>query len=137
MNTKTIDQEVQKLAHRMADVDHEIALIEMVDEAIQKKTFHHRARKFVESLMTQRELIIQRRVSHKNPYQMLKIIDHLRVNLDAASPKDRSMARYFILYEEEIRSLIPGSYPNKRYETFIFLRDQARDIHNRQLSIND
>jgi len=65
---------------------------------------------------------------------MLKIIDHLRVNLGVAGTKDRSMARFFLMNEDDISGLIPGKYPNKLYSKFISLRDQAREINNRQLS---
>jgi hypothetical protein len=90
------------------------------------------ARKYIESIMKQRQLIIDRHIGHKNDYQMMKIIDHLKVNLDAAGRNDLAMSRYFIINEEEIRSLIPGSYPNKRFEDLISLRDQAKEIMNRQ-----
>lgn len=127
--------EIDKLIKRLEDTDHAIALVEMVDKEILKSTFHCRARRFVCSLMKQREIIIRCQASHKNPYEMLKAIDHLRVNLDATGEKDRPMARYFLMNEDEIRSLIPGSYPNGHYHKFIALRDQAREINKRQLSL--
>lgn len=109
---------------------HAIDLMDMVDEAILKNTFHARARKFVSSLIRQREIILNHHAGHKNPCQMYKAIDRLRINLEAIGNKNSAMARYFIIYEEEIRSLIPGSSPNKRFSDFIALRDEARDINN-------
>lgn len=130
-----METQVEQFCQRLEQAERDIALIEMVESSIIKKTFHFRCRKFVESLIKQRQLIIDRHVSLKNTSQMLNTIDHLKVNLDAASPKDRTMARYFLLYEEEIRSLIPGSYPNKRFDDFISFRDQAREINSRQLTV--
>lgn len=135
MDTKTLNRNVDSFVDRIQEANHQVALIEMVEEAIVKQTFHYRSRKFIESLMRQREIIIDRHKSQKNPYQMLKTIDHLRVNLAAAGCKDRYMARFFLMNEEDIRSLIPGQFPNKRFDDFIALRDQAREINNRQLSV--
>lgn len=120
---------INKLSKKLDQVDHEIALMDMVDEAILKTGFHSRARSFVESLIRQREIILNHHAGHKNPCQMYKAIDRLRINLEATGNKNTAMARYFIIYEEEIRSLIPGSSPNKRFEDFITLRDQAREIN--------
>ena len=126
---------IETLTKKLDQADREIALMDMVEKAIVKTTFHFKARQFVNMLIRQRQVIINRGASHKNPYEMLKAIDHLRVNLDATGSKDRPMARYFLINEEEIRSLIPGSYPNKHYEKFIALRDQAREINSRQISL--
>jgi hypothetical protein len=130
-----MEDQINKLINRLENLDREIALVELVDKAIVKTTFHFRARQFVTSLIKQREIILNHRASHKNPCQMFKAIDHLKVNLEATGQKDRPMARYFIIYEEEIRSLIPGAYPNKRFEDFIALRDQAREINSRHIPV--
>jgi hypothetical protein len=130
-NQITMEDQINKLINRLENVDREIALVDMIDKEITKTTFHSRARQFITSLLKQRQLIIDRGASHKNVYEMLKIIDHLKVNLDAAGMKDLSMSKFFLINEVDIRSLIPGSYPNKIYEKFIALRDQAREIKNR------
>lgn len=132
---KEMEELINKTLKRLEKADEEIALIEMVEKSIIKSTFHFRARKFVESLIKQREIILDHQAGHKNPCQMYKAIDHLKVNLDATGSKDRFMARFFLMNEEEIRSLIPGSFPNKRFEDFIALRDQAREINKRQLPL--
>lgn len=120
---------------RLEESDREIALVDMVDKAIVTTTFHFRARKFIQSLINQRQLIVNRKASHKNPCLMLKTIDHLKVNLDAAGSSNKTMARFFLMHEEEIRILIPGNFPSKRFLDFIALRDQAKEINNRQLSM--
>ena len=130
-----IDTRINKLQDRLEQVEKNLSFMDVVGEEITKTTFHFRARQFVDSLIRQRQLIIDRGASHKNAYEMLKAIDHLRVNLDAIGHKDRPMARYFIMNEDEIRSLIPGIYPNKQYDKFIFLKDQAREINQRQLPL--
>jgi exonuclease I len=126
----------ERTKQRLDRVQQALDYVEMVEKELTKLTFHFRARQFVNSLIRQRQLIINRGASHKNNYEMLKAIDHLRVNLDATSSKDQTMARYFLINEEQIRSLIPGSYPNKQYTKFISLRNDARDIVNHQLSIS-
>ena len=129
MNT---DTQVNKLIDRLDQVDKNLSFMDMVGTAITKTTFHFKARKFIKSLIRQREVILQNKAGHKNPSAMYKAIDHLRINLEAFGEKDLSMARFFLINEEEIRSIIPGSYPNKQFDEFIMLRDEAYDIKNRQ-----
>lgn len=130
-----MEEKIEKMVKRLEEADRQQALVEMVDKAILKSTFHYKARNFIDTLIRQRQIVIRTGRSKKNTYEMLKTIDHLKVNLDAAGKKDRFMARFFMMNEEEIRSLIPGKYPSRYYDRFISLRDQAREIHNRQLSM--
>ena len=130
-----METQIQILQHRFDQVDRENALVDMTDHEIAKTMFHCRARQFVSSLIKQRQIILNHHASHKDPCQMYKSIDHLRINLEATGNKNRALARYFLIYEEEIRSLIPGSVPNKRFETFISLRDEARNINSCQLPL--
>jgi hypothetical protein len=134
MNTEE-DNQITRLIERLGQADRELRLIDLVDGAIIRTTFHFQARKFIESLMKQRQIIIRRGASHKNVYQMLKTIDHLRVNLEATGKKDQPMVRYFLMNEEDIRSLIPGKFPSKYYDNFILLRNRAREINQHQLSL--
>lgn len=126
---------IETLQNRLAQADFEIGLVKMVDQAIAKNAFHFRARRFVQSLISQRQVILNQRSGHKNAYQMEKAISHLKINLDAAASKDTCMARYFLANEEEIRSIIPGSWPDKRFKDFALLREEARTINQRQLPL--
>ena len=120
---------VEKTLKRLEEAENEIALVEFIEEAVTKATFHARARRFISSLIRQREIILRNNGGHKNQYSMCKIIDHLKVNLDAAGNKNKAMARFFLKNEDDIRNIIPGSYPNKRYTDFFTLRDEARVIN--------
>lgn len=133
MNTEHLAERTKK---RLDEIDRGMALIDLCESEIAKTFFHTRARKFIESLMRQREVIIQRNKSIKNPCRMLRVIDHLRINLEATGRKDRALARFFLDNEDDIRQLIPGSYPSKRYDDFINLRDEAREIKNREISVS-
>jgi len=62
---------------------------------------------------------------------MMTIIDRLKINLGAAGRNNRIMAKFFLIHEEQIRKLIPGSYPSKRHRDFIMFRDQSREINNK------
>jgi hypothetical protein len=129
------ENQITRLQSSLEKAEKELRLIDLVDGAIIKTTFHYQARKFISSLINQRQLIINRGASHKNPHEMLKAIDHLKVNLDATGKKDLPMSRYFLINEEEIRSLIPGQFPSKYYDNFILLRNRAREINQRQLPL--
>lgn len=104
---------------------------EFIDSEITKRSFHFQAKHLILSLIRQRELIIRKERSHKNLARMLSVIDNLKNKMQACPNKDFNVSRFFLANEEEIRELIPGSYPNKRFEKFIALRDQARDIRNK------
>ena len=117
------------IENQVSKLNQKIGLYEMMDSEITKTTFHFQARKFVNSLIRQREVILNHHAGHKNPCAMYKAIDRIRINLDATGNKNAAMARFFQNHEEEIRSLIPGSYPNKQFEKFVELRDQARQIN--------
>lgn len=108
-----------------------LELIEMgilIDNEIIRRSFTYRVKRFVLSLIKQRELIIRMDRSKKNVHRMLTLIDDLRKKIQACPNKDWNTARFFLANEEDIRELIPGVYPNKRFEKFILLRDQAREI---------
>lgn len=120
---------------RLQESEFQHNLSEMMHKEILKNTFHYKAETFIDSLIRQRELLVRKRSSLKNDYAMLSTIDTLRRNLEAFKGKDRPMATLFLHHQEIIRSLIPGDYPNKRYDTFSRLREQAREITNRQLSL--
>ena len=104
---------------------------EMIETELKKQSFHFRAKSFILSVIKQRELIIRSNRSLKQPATMLSTIDHLRNGMSACPDKNLNVARFFLMNEDAIRILIPGQYPSKRYDKFITLRDQAREIKNR------
>lgn len=129
------EEQIDRLQERLNQEDLFHGLVNMVDRAIEKNCFHHEVRNFIESLIRQRQLLINQKSSRKNAYTMVTIIDNLKRNLEAIPSKDLPMARFFILHEEDIRSIIPGRYPSRRFDTFIRLRDQAREINKRQIAL--
>lgn len=129
------ENQVNRLSDRLEIASQSQKLVEMVDREILKTTFHFRARSFVKSLIRQRQLICDRQASIKNPYRMLTLIDRLRDNLNSCPEKDFSMAKFFLIHEDDIRAIIPGKFPSKRHTDFIHFREQARNIRNRQLSM--
>lgn len=126
------DEHVDRLRQRIAHVENQYDFYDEVYRELEKKSFLVTARNFISSLIRQRQMLVDNKRSRKNAMEMLKIIDRLKVNLDAASSKDLAMARFFIIHEEDIRALIPGRYPSKRFDTFCQLRDKAWEINNRQ-----
>lgn len=112
--------------------EHKDKVMEQMDTILQTG-FTNRAKSFIMSVMKQRNRLILAEQSRKNMSDMLQIIDHLRTLLDAHDYRSpRTMAAFFLKHEEDIRSLIPGTFPNKRYQDFIDIRDKAREIINRQ-----
>jgi len=123
------DKEVDELNFR-------INLTKELDKEMNFR-FHIEAHRFINSLISQRSKLINARRSHKNVAEMQKNIDFLNRQFSVFSYNtDVKMARFFLINQEKIRSLIPGKYPNKRYEDFIELRERARDVTTGQRAIN-
>lgn len=127
MNTE--QEFVEKTVKRFELTD--LPFNDFMERELQKRSFHSKAKSFIQSVIRQRQLLINADRSLKNKAFMLSAIDHLRNGLQACPDKNINVARFFLMNEDEIRILLPGQYPSKRFDKFIALRDQAREIKNR------
>ena len=127
---KSIDTQVARTKQRLELID--MGYDAWLENELSKRKFHFKTKSFILSAIRQRELIIRSNRSLKSPATMLHIIDHLRNGMRACPNKDLNVARFFLMNEDAIRMLLPGQYPSKRFEKFINLRDQAREIKNSQ-----
>lgn len=105
---------------------------------VERQLFCYRARRFVHSVIRQRQKLLDAGQSKKNPMRMMATIDRLRTHLQAyPHSSSKAVAGWFLKNQEEIRSLIPGNYNTnrKRFDDFAALREEARMITTRQAMI--
>ncbi len=129
------ENSIDRTLDRFDQSDRDHQFVSMIDAEIRKTKFHFQARQFIQSVIKQRQLLINHGDSRKNAMAMLGTIDLLKVNLGACPDQDHAMSRFFLKFEEEIRCLIPGQPPSKRFERFAELREKAREIRNHHQSI--
>ena len=90
----------------------------------------HKARKLIESIIRQRQMLIKAGKSKKDQAQMQYAIDHLKALLNAYPyATGQKMAGFIIRNQDEIRSLIPeGPQARKRQQDFNQLLEEAQHI---------
>lgn len=102
-----------------------------IHNEITKRSFHFRAKRFILSVIRQRELVIRKDRSCRDMATMLRIIDHLRPLIGFCPNKDVNVARMMLINENEIRLLIPAVTRNKRVMDFDALMFEAREINRK------
>lgn len=126
----TIDVQVERTFTRLKLI--EMGYDSWIENELIKRSFHFKAKSFILSAIRQRELIIRYNRSQKISATMLNTVDHLRRGMQACPNKNINVARFLLTNENAIKSLLPGPFPNKRFEKFGALLDLAYEIKNQQ-----
>lgn len=93
--------------------------------------YNRNAKKFVRSVINQRQYIIDLNRSYKNKAQMLRIIDKLRTQLSVFPyTSDMAISNFLIRYRAEIFELIPGGNNETRQKKYRALLGIAYNIVN-------
>ena len=92
-------------------------------------SFNRKAKRFVRSVINQRQRLIDMDRSYKNKAEMLRTIDRLRTQLNAYPyTSDKAISHFLIGFRAEIFALIPGGTNESRKNEFKELLSQSYNI---------